>query len=421
MVDELTVHRSTKPLREAPNIPGDKSISHRALMLSALADGQSQVSGLSSGDDVMRTLVALERLGAETKWQGDTLSVKGFGSSPSSAGSFNCGNSGTAMRLLMGMCAGFAGEYEFTGDESLSKRPMDRVAEPLELMGAKVVTEFPVQVSGGNLHGIDYELPVASAQVKSAIMFAALNADQPTTVRETLPTRAHTEEMFHAAGINVSVENQAIRINPGRPNARQWTVAVDPSQAAFWVVAALLVPDSKLRIENIYVGKERIGFIDVLQRMGAHVSVEELDSQLHTGVIEAQTSELIATDIDAHELPRVIDEIPILATAAARADGESVFKELSELRIKESDRIQSTTALVGALGAEVQVEGDNLNIVGAKEFNGGFSADSHGDHRIAMSAAVAALIANQPITISPWSCVETSYPKFAEELAKWQK
>ncbi len=424
-----SVHRATKPIINIPIIPGDKSISHRAILLAALADGKSHIHGLSGGDDVVRTLTAIETLGATIKSESNFVSISGSIIETNSAirnVTIDCGNSGTGIRLLMGLAAGLEGSFQFDGDDSLRKRPMDRVATPLELMGAHIEgigdsLTPPIVVRGGNLNGIDYEVPVPSAQVKSAIMFAALFASKPTVVREKSSTRAHSEEMFRASGIDIEINDKTILINPGVPTARDWQIPIDPSQAAFWVVAALLNPESQLVLENVYVGKERIGFVKVLQRMGAKVSVEERDSVLRIGTVTATASPLRATDISPEEVPSLVDEIPILAVAAAHAEGESHFNGLSELRIKESDRLATTQRLIESLGATAQLNGDDLLIRGTDEFHGGFICETEGDHRIAMSAAIAALVASDAIEITRFKeSTETSYPEFAAEIEKLQ-
>ncbi len=413
-----------RPLSGSVAVPGDKSISHRALLLSALAEGTSTVTGLSRGDDVVRTRAAVVALGAEVAEEGDRVTVTGGRSRLSApATEIDLGNSGTGMRLLAGLVATVPGTTRITGDASLRSRPMDRVAEPLALMGAGVAGEGsrclpPLVVTGGPLRGIDYTPPMASAQVKSAVLLAGLDAEGETVVREPVATRAHTEEMLAEAGADVTVEpwgqGRVVRLRRSPLRPRSWEVPGDPSQAAFWVVAATVVPHSALTVEQLHLGPERIGFLHVLIRMGADVTLHDVGGDV--GSVTAAHSALVGTMVEAAEIPS-LDEVPILAVAAMVAEGPTRFVDVGELRVKESDRLEGTASLVRAFGGSARVEGDDLVVAGATVPSPG-RVDARGDHRIAMAAAVAAAACppGARSAIAGWESVATSYPGFAATL-----
>ena len=406
-------------------LPGDKSISHRALLLAALAEGTSTIAGLSDGDDVRRTLEAVRALGAEVE-EGDEATVVQGGRSRlhSPNGPIDLGNSGTGMRLLLGVVAGLPVTANLTGDASLRSRPMDRVAEPLGRMGAHLSGQGsrclpPVAITGGKLHGIEYTPPMASAQVKSAVLLAGLSAEGDTVVHEPVPTRAHTEEMLAQMGADITVSNSSsgrtIRI--GRSDLSPTTVSVpgDPSQAAYWVVAGVVVPGSMVTVVGIHLGAERTGFLDVLRRMGANVTVDE--QVAGHGSITSRTSSLTGTVIHPEEIPS-LDEVPILAVAAALATGQSRFTDVGELRVKESDRLSGTVDLVTAFGGTAWTEGDDLVISGGEGLQPGF-VDARGDHRMAMAAAIAGAACpslTDVTTIIGWETVKTSYPRFHQDF-----
>ena len=444
------------PLRGSVRPPGDKSISHRALILSALAEGESQIFGLSDGEDVARTAAALSAMGAEINLPDDFGSAEaevrvtgGHLSEP--AEPLYLGNSGTSMRLLAGVCAAQPMNVLLDGDESLRSRPMGRIAEPLSFMGATVKAASnapqpltaPIAITGGNLSGIDYTLPVASAQVKGAVLLAGLRARGETIVREFLPSRAHTEEMLAECGADIEVTrggefHQTTKLRPSQIQPHVWHIPADPSQAAFWIVAALCAPGSEVVAENIYLGPGREGFVDVLLRMGGKVEFAPRDSNevagsasgsasenIAVGIpgsasrsIKAQASSLTATDITPQEVPRLVDEIPVLAIAAAHAEGVTRFHGIGELRTKETDRVAAICAMLQALGGQAEAEGDTLAIQGTGGLRHG-KVDAAGDHRIAMSAAVAAMAmpAGAEVSISSWDAVATSYPGFLADAA----
>jgi 3-phosphoshikimate 1-carboxyvinyltransferase len=394
-----------RPLRGRLRVPGDKSISHRALLLAARADGTSVVRGLSTGDDVVRTRAAVQAMGAEIDGQRIT---GGVGRLHGVDQPIDVGNSGTGMRLLAGFVAPFPWRTVLRGDASVSSRPMDRVAEPLALMGARVdaASYPPLVVDGGGLHGIDYTVPMASAQVKSCVLLAGLGAEGETVVRERTPTRAHTEEMLAMAGADIDVDGLVVRLRPSALQPFDLDVPGDPSQAAFWIVAAVITPGSEVVVENVYTGPARSGFVDVLRRMGADVRVDG-------GDIVARSSALTGTDVDAADIPS-LDEVPILAVAAAAAEGPTTFHDAGELRLKESDRIATVVSELRALGVTAEGEGDTLVVHGGGLRSG--TVSSHGDHRIAMAMAVAGLSVAGRTRIEGWDAVATSYPGFEEDL-----
>jgi 3-phosphoshikimate 1-carboxyvinyltransferase len=413
--------------------PGDKSISHRALLIGARAEGRSRIRGLSNGDDVRHTLEAVLSLGAEAErtaaGPGSALYIEGGEGRLREPGAvIDVGNSGTGIRLLAGFVANIDGLTVLQGDSSIARRPMDRVAVPLRLMGARVDGRHqgslpPLAVRGGGLKGIEYALPVPSAQVKSAVLLAGLGADGPTTVHEAVPTRAHTEEMLAAAGAAIevrgTVQGDSVVLQPGPLRAGDIDVPADPSQAAFWAVAACTVPGSDVVLEDVYVGRGRAGFLDVLVRMGARVELLNEDPVRHTADVHVQAGPLVATNVGGAEVPSLIDEIPVLCVAAALAEGTTTFADAAELRVKETDRVATTVALLAALGAEAEPLSDGIVVTGraGAPLKGG-TVDSYGDHRIAMAAAVAALGAGGPVSVKGWDATATSYPSFEEDMLR---
>jgi 3-phosphoshikimate 1-carboxyvinyltransferase len=396
------------------------------VLLGAMATGRSELRGLSGGLDVRRTLDAVIDCGAEvTHAEGRVMIEGGPERLHEPLGVIDVGNSGTSIRLLAGWSAGMPWLTVLQGDASIARRPMDRVAVPLRAMGAQVDGRdngrlAPLVVRGGHLTGIDYEPPVASAQVKGAILFAGLGATTPTTVREAVPTRAHTEELLVRCGANVAVRPGEVTLRPspiGSLSALELEVPGDPSQAAFWVVAACIVPGSDIRVERVYVGQARAGFLEVLRRMGADIVVEDEDPVEHTASIRVRSSQLHGTTVGGAEVPGLIDEIPVLAVAAALADGPTTFWGAAELAVKESDRVASIVAGLRAVGAKAEPRPDGLVVEGtAGGPLAGGPVDSCGDHRIAMAMAVAGLSAAGETAIDGWDSVATSYPGFEEDL-----
>jgi 3-phosphoshikimate 1-carboxyvinyltransferase len=407
-------------------VPGDKSVSHRALLLAARAVGRSTLSGLSNGDDVLATMRAIGQFGAGISRDADgSLIIDGGPDRLTEPQSLvDVGNSGTAIRLLAGWATGVEGLVVLAGDESIARRPMGRVTEPLRLMGARIDGRHegrlpPLVVRGGGLTGIDYRLPVPSAQVKGAVLLAGLTAAGETTVREDVPTRIHTEEMLARCGADVTISPGAVTVRSGSLQPLFLDVPGDPSQAAFWIVAACITPGSDLIVENIYVGPGRAGFLDVLIRMGADLQILEKDGAASTATIRARYGPLAATGVGGDEVPALIDEIPALAVAAAYATGTTTFADAAELRVKESDRIATMVSALRAVGAEAEERSDGLVVHGGdgRPLKGG-PIDPAGDHRVAMAMAVAARAAAAPVTVSGWEAVATSYPGFEEDYRR---
>ncbi len=401
-----------KPLRGTLTLPGDKSISHRALMLGSIASGDTEITNLLRGADVLSTMSAMRSLGVQIDDDGSKVVIHGQGLHGFKAAShpIDCGNSGTTMRLLMGLLAGQPFSATLIGDTSLSKRPMKRVAEPLRQMGAHIdLTDeknAPVHIHGIQLHGIHYELPIASAQVKSAIMLAGLYCDTPPVITGQTQSRDHTERMFEMFG------------KP--PRGIQLKVPGDPSTAAFWVVAATLVPGSEITLQGISLNPTRIGYLDVLERMGAKITRETtVGGPEPAGNLHIQHAKLSATEIIADEIPNVIDEIPILAIAMSQAIGESRVSGAEELRVKESDRLEAIAQNLRAMGAEIDLTPDGFSITGPTSLQGA-NIKTHDDHRIAMAFAIAGLVASGQTNIDNPSCVQISYPEFFKTLERLQ-
>jgi 3-phosphoshikimate 1-carboxyvinyltransferase len=415
-------------LRGSIRVPGDKSSSHRALMISALASGESSITGLSPGEDVAATSVILEQLGA-TRHDDDSVAyVRGpdGGLHPASS-DLDCGNSGTTMRLMSGIVGSIPGTHRLVGDASLSKRPMDRIATPLGLMGIDIEGDGPsitpplTVTSPEHLRAVDYHVPISSAQVKSAILLAGLFADGATHVREDVRTRRTTEDMLRDAGISVESndvgEGRHVTLLPGRPHRRDWHVPGDPSQAAFFAVLGAIHPDASLEVLSVESTPERVGFVGVLQRMGANVTLSEHNSW---AVLRAMSSSLVATEIHASDVPSV-DEVPVLTVAACAASGVSAFRSMSELRHKESDRFAGSLALATLLGCRAWEEGDDFFVegLGSAERFDDFTISTSLDHRMVMASAVAGAAGNGA-TIEGASSVSSSYPHFFRDLALLQ-
>jgi len=406
-------------------VPGDKSASHRALMLSALAAGESSIEGLSSGHDVAATSQIMVQLGAERHDEGARAYVVGPPDGLRASDQvLQCANSGTTIRLVSGIVSGIEGRHRLEGDASLSRRPMDRVAIPLGLMGAQVIGQgervtAPLEILGAStLHGIDYQVPTPSAQVKSAILLAGLFAVGSTTVREALRTRSATEDMLRAAGVDVASRDEGagrvVTLTPSRPAPQHWRVPSDPSQAAFFCVLAAIHPDADITVVEVEDSPERIGFVNVLRRMGADL---ERQSSEAGSTLRVRSSLLSATEVHAAEIPSV-DEVPILTVAAAAATGVSAFRDMGELRLKESDRFAGALRLAQALGCRVWSEGDDFFVEGlgsSRRFEN-FSFDAGLDHRFVMSSAVAGA-AGQGCDIIGADTVASSYPQFFDHLA----
>jgi len=407
-------------------VPGDKSISHRAVLIGALGEGETHVRGFGRSRDTESTVAAVRALGVQVDEPAhDELVVHGLGlrglQSPDEP--IDAGNAGTLLRLLTGIVAGQQGRFELTGDESLRARPMDRVAEPLTRMGARITTANglpPVVVEGTDaLKGINYSLPMASAQVKSAILLAGLNADGPTTVVEPAPTRDHTELMLESAGARVRRRPSSVSIEPAsRLRLDEVDVPGDFSAAAPFIVAATLLAGSELTIHDIGLNPRRTGLLDVLERMGARISVfnrRKSGGEL-IGDLEVHSAELTATDIAPEEVPRLVDELPLFALAAGLARGRSRLAGAGELRIKESDRIESVTNALRVLGVRVSARDDGFDVRGVPARPTGGRMSSDGDHRIAVLGAVAGLVSREGVEVGDADAVAISFPGFFDLL-----
>jgi 3-phosphoshikimate 1-carboxyvinyltransferase len=418
-----------RPLRGTLRVPGDKGISHRALLVAALAPGRSTIRGLADGDDVRRTRVALERLCVPVKvseLSDDAESVvvvqsTGVDGLREPDAVIDCGNSGTTMRALAGLLAGRPFLSVLTGDASLLSRPMGRVVRPLRALGAYVDGRAdgelaPLVIRGGGLTGRRCELDVATAQVKTALVLAGLQAAGTTDVVEPAPSRDHTERMLAALGAPVTrVEDRITRVDGGAPEPFELEVPGDPSSAALFAVAACITPGSAILIEDLCLNPTRLGFVDVLRRMGARIHTEHTEERLGepVGRLVVEASPLTATEIVPDE--GMIDEIPVLAVAAAFAEGVTEVRGLAELRVKESDRINTIQQELTQMGVDVEAHRDSLTIRGGAPRPTLFK--SHGDHRIALAAAVAANAMTGESIVRGWHSVAVSYPRFAEDLA----
>jgi len=413
-----------RPLRGRVRVPGDKSIAHRAVIFNALASGRSRVRGLPGGQDVASSIEVMRALGVPIDREGaDALLIEGAAMRLSvPADRLDCGNSGTTMRLLMGALAGQGIHAVLVGDDSLTCRPMERVAVPLRAMGARISSDHghaPVRIEPASLRGAHHELAVASAQVKTALLLAGLQAEGRTLVREPELSRDHSERMLEAMGVGIVREGLVVSMEgPVIPAAIDVDVPGDPSSAAFFAVAAAIVPDSDVTLERVCLNPTRVGFIEVLRRMGARIEMsadggEALGGE-RVGNVRVRGSRLHATRIEAAEVPATIDELPVLAIAAAVADGATVVSGASELRVKESDRIAAMARLLESLGIRVDEHADGMTIHGGRIAGG--AVDSVGDHRVAMSAAVAATVAAGPVEIAGAAVAGVSFPGFYERL-----
>jgi 3-phosphoshikimate 1-carboxyvinyltransferase len=407
-------------------VPGDKSISHRALLVGALTDAETHVRGFGRSADTQSTVEALRTLVIEVDdLADDEVVVKGRVLTPFRGQTpvVDCGNAGTLMRLLTGVLAGQEGRYELTGDESLRTRPMDRVAEPLTRMGAHIETTNglpPVVIEGtDSLHAIDYALPVASAQVKSAILLAGLNASGTTTVSEPVPTRDHTELMLEAAGARVRRRPNSVSLEPPtRLRLPEVTVPGDFSAAAPFIVAATLLAGSELTIHDVGLNPRRTGLLDVLERMGARISVfnrRKVGGEL-IGDLEVRSAELTATDVAPDEVPLLVDELPLFALAAAGARGDTHLTGAGELRLKESDRIETVTNGLRALGVRIRARDDGFDVRGVPARPTGGRMPSNGDHRIAVLAAIAGVVSRDGVDVGGADAVAISFPGFFDLL-----
>ncbi|MGT2785486.1 3-phosphoshikimate 1-carboxyvinyltransferase [Streptococcus merionis] len=406
-------------------VPGDKSISHRSIIFGAISQGKTVVHDILRGEDVLSTMQVFRDLGVSVMDDGQTVTIEGVGfkglKAPQNA--LDMGNSGTSIRLISGVLAGQDFTSEMFGDESLSKRPMDRVTIPLRQMGVEISGQTerdlpPLTLSGKrNLKPIRYHLPVASAQVKSALIFAALQADGESVIVEKELTRNHTEDMLRQFGGQLEVNGKEIRIRGGQTLVGQTVIVPgDISSAAFWLVAGLIVPNSKIILKNVGINETRTGIIEVIQSMGGRLSITEVDEVAKSATLTVETSELHGVEIAGDIIPRLIDELPIIALLATQAQGQSIIRDAEELKVKETDRIQVVADALNSMGAKITPTDDGMIIDGKTELHGA-RIDTFGDHRIGMMAAIAALLVKSgEVELDRAEAINTSYPSFFSDL-----
>ncbi|HEX5438558.1 MAG TPA: 3-phosphoshikimate 1-carboxyvinyltransferase [Gemmatimonadaceae bacterium] len=407
-------------------VPGDKSISHRALLLAALADGPSRIRNILPSADVHSTAGALRALGVDVPALAPDMTIvgRGLGSLRASEADLDCGNSGTTTRLLSGIAAACPFASRFTGDASLSRRPMQRVARPLTAMGARIEFEggdgLPMVITGGSLHTIEWSTRTASAQTKSAILLAGLVAGVPVTVREPARSRDHTERMLGAMGVGVTVRGTEVQLAPApRLDPLDMTVPADPSSAAFLTALAVLAEQGELTIPMVCLNETRTGFFRALARMGARLELCLAAPQGGdvAGAVLARPSALTGIELDPAEVPSMIDELPLLACIAARAEGTTTISGAAELRVKESDRIAVTVANLRAVGIQAEELPDGMRVMGSRRALRG-AICTHGDHRIAMAFGILAALPGNEIAIDDPGCVTVSYPDFWHDLRR---
>ncbi|WP_040208359.1 3-phosphoshikimate 1-carboxyvinyltransferase [Neobacillus jeddahensis] len=406
-------------------IPGDKSISHRSVMFGAIAHGETRVTNFLPGDDCLSTISCFRKLGVTIEENGHELRIigKGFDGLVEPNEVLDVGNSGTTIRLLMGILAGRAFHTSLVGDESIGKRPMTRVTGPLTAMGVKLDgrkngSYTPISIRGGQLQPIHYELPVASAQVKSAIILAGLQADGETTIIEPTETRDHTERMIRQFGGEINKDNKTITVT-GRQKLTASTIFVpgDISSAAFFLVAGAILPESEIVLRNVGLNPTRTGIIEVMKRMGADLEVVQQNDESFepVGDLIIKTSKLKGTIVEGDLIPRLIDEIPIIALLATQAEGKTVIKDAEELKVKETNRIDTVVQELRTLGASIEATADGMIINGKSNLLGG-KVSSHGDHRIGMMLAIAALLCTNEVQLEKSDAISVSYPNFFPHL-----
>ena len=406
-------------------VPGDKSISHRSIMFGSLAKGKTTVRDILRGEDVLSTMQVFRDLGVTIEDDGQVITIHGVGFDGLKApqNKLDMGNSGTSIRLISGVLAGQDFEVEMFGDDSLSKRPMDRVTIPLSQMGVTVsgVTDRhlpPLKLRGSKeLKPIHYQLPVASAQVKSALIFAALQAQGESVIIEKEKTRNHTEDMIVQFGGQIDVKGKEIRISGGQElTGREVVVPGDISSAAFWLVAGLIVPNSKIVLENVGINETRTGILDVIQAMGGKITLSQVDELAKSATITVETSDLQGTEIAGEIIPRLIDELPIIALLATQANGTTVIRDAEELKVKETDRIQVVADALNSMGANITPTDDGMIIIGKTPLHGA-TINTFGDHRIGMMTAIAALLVQDgEVELERAEAINTSYPSFFADL-----
>lgn len=421
----MKLRTNSKGLKGTIRVPGDKSISHRSIIFGSLAKGETKVYDILRGEDVLSTIQVFRDLGVSIQDDGDVIRIQGVGFQGLQAPTapLDMGNSGTSIRLISGVLAGQDFAVTMVGDDSLSKRPMDRVAIPLRQMGVEIAGQGdrdcpPLHEKGTHqLQPIHYRLPVASAQVKSALIFAALQAEGESTIIEKEKTRDHTEDMIRQFGGEIQVDGKTIRIQGGQEfQGQEVIVPGDISSAAFWLVAGLILPDSVIKIENVGINQTRTGILDVIQEMGGDLTIEDRDEKAVSASLTVKTSSLKGIRIDGELIPRLIDELPIIALLATQATGQTVIADAEELRVKETDRIQVVADSLNSMGANVVPTEDGMIITGPTPLHGA-DLETFGDHRIGMMAAIAALLVRDGnVVLDRAEAINTSYPSFFEDL-----
>lgn len=406
-------------------IPADKSISHRSIMFGAISKGTTIVNNFLKAEDCLSTIAVFKQLGVRITEKNEQIMIEGKGfeglTAPSSR--LDAGNSGTTMRLVLGILAGCPFTSEIAGDASLNRRPMERVMKPLREMGADLQgtaeAEFPpLKVTGNTLHGIEYHMPIASAQVKSAILFAALQAEGTTKIIEKEQSRNHTEEMIKQFGGKIQVEGKEIIVTgPQQLIGQEVTVPGDISSAAFYLVAASILANSEVLLKQVGINPTRTGILDVLMQMGANIEERQLDEQNQAADLIVRSAQLHACEIQGEIIPRLIDELPIIALAATQATGTTIIRDAQELKVKETNRIDATAEELTKMGANIEPTEDGLIIHGPTPLHGA-TVDSHGDHRIGMMLQIAALLTAEPVELLNPEAVNISYPEFFTDLAK---
>ena len=411
------VHKITNGLKGSVTIPADKSISHRAVMFASLANGKSVIKNFSKGQDPLSSLNVCRALGIDAEFKHDLLIINSNGKLSAPSSSLDCGNSGTTMRLISGILAGQNFNTTLIGDESLSKRPMRRVIEPLSLMGAEIKSndfKAPLNIYGKNLHAIDYVSKLASAQVKSCVMLAGLNADGKTSFMEPYISRNHTEIMLKYMGANINIDKNTVTIEKSVLEPRIIEVCGDVSSAAYFIAAGLIVPNSKIILKNVGLNPTRTGILEVAEKMGGNIEIldKKTVSGEITGDIQISYSDLKACTIEGEIIPRLIDELPVIAVLATQAEGTTIIKDAQDLRNKESDRIKAVVTELKKIGADIEETSDGFIINGKKSLKGGVEIETYHDHRLAMSLYVAGLICDKPISINGFEWVDISFPEF---------
>ena len=411
------VHKITNGLKGSVTIPADKSISHRAVMFASLANGKSVIKNFSKGQDPLSSLNVCRALGIDAEFKNDLLIINSNGKLSAPSSSLDCGNSGTTMRLISGILAGQNFNTTLIGDESLSKRPMRRVIEPLSLMGAEIKSndfKAPLNIYGKNLHAIDYVSKLASAQVKSCVLLAGLNADGKTSFMEPYISRNHTEIMLKYMGANINIDKNTVTIEKSVLEPRIIEVCGDVSSAAYFIAAGLIVPNSKIILKNVGLNLTRTGILEVAEKMGGNIEIldkKNISGEI-TGDIQISYSDLKACAIEGEIIPRLIDELPVIAVLATQAEGTTIIKDAQDLRNKESDRIKAVVTELKKIGADIEETSDGFIINGKKSLKGGGEVDTYHDHRLAMSLYVAGLICDKPISINGFEWVDISFPEF---------